>query len=277
MSAVGTPTPSATPIRDQVPGVTADTSHKTLWKNVPPSAHYIPLEPPIRARTTGGDAEQLRSLAERLAAVREEERKRISREIHDELGQALTALKLDLAWVHSRSAGEVRERIGAMFHLLDGTVSAVRRISNDLRPGILDDLGLAAAIGWQAEQFAARTGIECVVRILAEGCELDERRSTTLFRALQEALTNVARHAQAHRVVIVLHQRDGNVELCVADDGRGISPADTRNQARLGLIGMGERARACGGLMRITPRRRAGTILTVRLPLRREAQGERER
>jgi two-component system, NarL family, sensor histidine kinase UhpB len=211
--------------------------------------------------------EQLRRLALRLSTVREEECTRISREIHDELGQALTALKLDLAWLRIRTVGEVEERLSTMWQLLDGTISAVRRISNDLRPGILDDLGLAAAISWQAEQFATRTGIECRVRILSESLDLGEHRSTTLFRALQEALTNVARHADASLVTIVLHQGDGAVELCVADNGRGFSPKGPARRGGLGLIGMGERARACGGFITIVPRRRRGTILTVHLPL----------
>jgi two-component system sensor histidine kinase UhpB len=211
--------------------------------------------------------EQLRSLADRLAAVREEERARISREIHDELGQALTALKFELAWLRDQSEGASLERIAAMDRLIDGTASAVRRIANDLRPGILDALGLAAAIEWEAEQFAARTGIACRVRILDECSDLDEKRSTTLFRALQEALTNVARHAQAQRVVIRLRRWRGAAELSVADDGRGIASADPpRLGGGLGLVGMAERARACGGTTSIARRRGRGTVLTMRLP-----------
>jgi PAS domain S-box-containing protein len=216
--------------------------------------------------------EQLRSLAQRLAAIREEERTRISREIHDELGQGLTALKLDLAWLRSRADAAARERIGEMLQLLDGTMSAVRRIANDLRPGVLDHLGLAAAIGWQAEQFSARTGVECRVRIQADPGDLDEHRSTALFRVFQEGLTNIARHAHARRVVVVLRRRNGVVELSLADDGRGISEADAARLGRLGLVGMRERARECGGLMRIAPRRGGGTILTVRLPVRPESE-----
>jgi signal transduction histidine kinase len=211
--------------------------------------------------------EQLRSLARRLTAIREEERTRISREIHDELGQALTALKLDLAWLRSHGDAAARDRIAVMVELLDGTMWAVRRIANDLRPGVLDHLGLAAAIAWQAEQFGARTGVECRVRIEGDPGALDEHRSTALFRVFQEGLTNVARHARARRVVILLRCRDGSVELTLGDDGRGISEAEEARPGSLGLVGMRERARECGGVMRIRPRRRGGTVLTVCLPL----------
>ncbi|HEX4646997.1 MAG TPA: PAS domain S-box protein, partial [Verrucomicrobiae bacterium] len=154
--------------------------------------------------------EQLRALAAHLQSVREEERKLIAREIHDELGQSLTGLKMDLAWIRNRlqspdaegTRPALLEKIGAMGSLIDGTANLIRKICTELRPGILDDLGLPAAIEWQAREFQSRTGIPCAVALETENLSLDPERSTAVFRIFQEVLTNVARHARATRVEV---------------------------------------------------------------------------
>lgn len=213
--------------------------------------------------------EQLRVLAAHLESVREEERTRIAREIHDELGQLLTGLKLDLAWLVTRlpmTQEYMRERIRAMSGLVDDTIKSVRRIATELRPGILDDLGLTAAIEWQTQEFQSRTGIHCeFLQERGDGVEDPDRR-TALFRILQETLTNVARHAHATQVVVSLRTTDGRHELRVEDNGRGITNAEIVNRKALGILGIQERARLLGGDVDISGRPGAGTTIVVRIP-----------
>ena len=191
-------------------------------------------------------AEQLRALAARLSEIREEERKSIARELHDQVGQALTALKLDLEWTRGQvDAGappEMRTRFAAMDALLDQTLDTTQRISATLRPAILDDLGLPAALRWQAAEFTQRTGVACETRLPDADPPLAPATALALFRILQEALTNVARHAGAKNVRIGLALEGSSALLTVADDGRGIAPDVLSRQTSLGLMGMRERA-----------------------------------
>jgi signal transduction histidine kinase len=219
--------------------------------------------------------EQLRALAERLEAVREEERIRLAREVHDQVGQALTSLNLDVAWLGERldklglttAHRALAGRLEAMSHRLAQTVSTVQRISSDLRPGILDDLGLAAAIEWQADEFAARVGLTCEARCSPLSRDPDPKRSTALFRVLQELLTNVVRHAQASRVDLELREHAGTVILEVRDNGQGITEEQVRAAKSLGLLGVRERAQAVGGTVQFRGQPGQGTCVTVTVPL----------
>ena len=216
--------------------------------------------------------EELRNLSTHLQTVREEERTRIAREIHDELGQTLTALKIDLAWVKNRLPPEQKPlsvKIGQMLKLADTTIETVHRISTELRPGLLDDLGLAAAIEWQAKDFQNRFGISCEAILVAEEIELERDLATALFRIFQETLTNVARHAGATRVTVRLERGNGRLVLTVADNGRGITKKQIDDDRSFGIIGMRERAHLWGGGLRITGSREEGTTVMVDIPLHR--------
>lgn len=219
---------------------------------------------------------QLRALAARLQSIREEERKQIAREVHDELGQALTGLKIDISWLTSRlSEAGVKARrhllldkIQSMSNLIDMTIKTVRRIATELRPGVLDDLGLVAAIEWQAQDFQKRTGIKCEFTPSVEDISLDQDRSTAVFRIFQETLTNIARHANATRINTRLRKDDGNIMLEVEDNGRGITEKEISDSKSLGLLGMKERAFLFGGKVNIIGHLKKGTIVTVLIPLR---------
>lgn len=213
--------------------------------------------------------EQLRELAHRLQAVREEERRRIAIEIHDELGQALTGFKLQLAWLESRlpdGSRSLRGPVRQMLGQIDRTIESVQRIGAELRPAVLDTLGPLAAFEWQAEEFARRTGIPCTVAAPASWPQIDDARSTALFRVLQEALTNVARHAQASSVRVSVGIEDGWLVLAVEDDGKGVADRQSTGPKSLGLVGMRERVAAFGGRLRLASREPSGTILEVRMP-----------
>jgi len=215
--------------------------------------------------------EELRRLASHLQSVREQERTDVAREIHDELGQALTALKLDLHWVGQRLAdgrAGVRAKIAGMSKAVDATVQAVRRISSQLRPKLLDDLGLSAALEWQARDFEQRAGVACQIRSEPDDVVLDPARSTALFRIFQETLTNVARHAQASRVDVVLRDFADAVEMTVSDDGTGIPPQAVCDGGSLGIVGMRERVRGLGGQLEIIGRPGHGTSVRVAIPRR---------
>jgi PAS domain S-box-containing protein len=216
-------------------------------------------------------AEQLRALAARLSEIREEERKSIARELHDQVGQALTALKLDLEWTRGEIAAgappETRARLAAMDALLDQTLDTTRRISATLRPAFLDDLGLPAALRWQAAEFTQRTGVACQTRLPDAAPPLAPATALALFRILQEALTNVARHAGAKNVRIGLTLEGASAILTVADDGRGIAPEVLSRQTSLGLMGMRERALAFGGTLELSAEVGRGTTVVVRVPL----------
>jgi len=194
--------------------------------------------------------EHLRNLTAYIQKVSEIERTNIAREIHDELGQALTVLKIDLSWIRKRLPYDqipMIEKIDAMVKIIDRTIMTVKKISTDLRPGLLDDLGLSAAIEWQAEEFEKRTGIPCRLIIDPKDITFDKDRNTALFRILQETLTNIARHAEATEVDISLQKKDGQIELNVQDNGRGISEAELTSPQSFGLMGLRERAIMFGG------------------------------
>jgi two-component system sensor histidine kinase UhpB len=218
--------------------------------------------------------EQLRNLSRHLQSVREEESKRIALEIHDELGQSLTALKMDLSWMTSRFPEDFQnrkllvEKTRAMASLIDKTIQTVQKISAELRPGLLDDLGLIPAIEWQTQEFQRRTAIDCQLELDCETIDLDSDRSTAIFRVFQEALTNIARHSCASRVNIRLKRRSDKLELQVTDNGVGITEKAIRAADSLGLMGMKERLHAFGGGLRIQGSPDKGTSLTVVLPLK---------
>ncbi len=221
--------------------------------------------------------EELRELSARVLEAREEEKTSIARELHDELGQLLTALKMDVAWLRERlpaAAPETAQKVEQMNAVLDQTVGSVRRISADLRPLMLDDLGLADAASWLVEDFARRAGIECTLDIAPEADfePLERRAATALYRALQESLTNVGRHAGARRVWISLRVEGDSVCLDVEDDGRGIDADDIAKPRSLGLKGMRERARYLGGTLEVERGTHAGTRLRLRVPLRARAE-----
>jgi signal transduction histidine kinase len=215
--------------------------------------------------------EQLRALASRLQKVREEERTEVSREIHDELGQALTGLKLDISWMRNRLPrdDEMMAQCGSVIQRIDQTLTAVRRIATSLRPSVLDQLGLAAAAEWQGQEFRARTGISVDMDIATDGSVISDELGSSAFRILQESLTNVARHANATRVSIRLQQTPALLRLEVKDNGVGISTRclSSSDTTSLGVIGMRERALACGGELDICPNSDGGTTVSLRVPL----------
>ena len=215
--------------------------------------------------------EALRALSARLRSAREEEGARIAREIHDELGGALTGLKWDLERINtmlaeSTNLPDVHQRLDSMTTTVEATINTVRRIASELRPGVLDDLGLVAAIEWQVEQFQARTAIKCHWTNTANEVELDREKATAVFRILQEILTNVLRHAQATNLYVRLSRTRNHFELEVKDDGRGITRNQKTNSRSLGLLGMKERALLVGGEVRITGKEGHGTTVLVRVP-----------
>jgi PAS domain S-box-containing protein len=219
--------------------------------------------------------EQLRAFAARLQQAREEEALRIARELHDQLGRCLTAIKMDVAGIERVLTGgaagggfqTLSERTRRMGQTVDETVHTVRRISAELRPAVLDDLGLAAAIEWQARDFEARSGVSCMIRVLEEDLRLSRDQSTALFRIFQESLTNVARHAQATRVWVNLSEKEDAVVLEVEDDGVGFSPERIAERRSLGLLGMRERVAAFGGEIEFAGVPGRGTTVVVRMPV----------
>lgn len=216
--------------------------------------------------------EQLRNLSSRLHSMVEEERTRISREIHDELGQLLTILKMELSWLKKRLPKKealLRDRTKSMAKLVDTTVQTLRKISTELRPGVLDDLGLTAAIEWQVQEFQSRTGMRCHFTVRPEEILLDPDRSTAVFRIFQETLTNIVRHANADEVAILLEKTEDGLTLEVKDNGRGITQTQITNSKSLGLLGIRERALLWGGTVQISGVPGKGTIITVQIPLHR--------
>jgi signal transduction histidine kinase len=214
--------------------------------------------------------EQLRALSVYLQHVREEERMRISRAVHDELGQALTGLKIDLSWLTSRLPKQMNPLITKtreMSSHIDETIQTVRRISTELRPGILDHLGLVAAIEWQANELQTRTGIQCKVSNSLHRTILEEDLNTVFFRIFQETLTNIIRHAGATRVDVHLEEKEGRLILEVKDNGRGITREQMANVKSIGLLGMRERAALLGGEINISGMPRKGTKVIVSIPI----------
>ena len=225
----------------------------------------------ITERKEAEEARRVRELARHLQSAREGERKQIAREIHDELGQALTGLKFQVSHLSRKltdSEAEAREKLELVGRSIDGTIAAVRRIAAELRPQILDNLGLLEAIKWQAEQFQERTGISCSVELPGEEIDWSQEQSTAMFRIFQESLTNVARHAGAKHVAVRVSQDNGRVVLEVGDDGRGITEDERRDSRSFGLLGMHERARMFGGALSVDGDESKGTTVTLQMPCR---------
>ncbi|MET0267023.1 MAG: sensor histidine kinase, partial [Duganella sp.] len=216
------------------------------------------LEVAERKRTEAAllqSREQLRALTSHLETVKEEERKRIARDIHDELGQNLLALRIDVSMLEQRTSvrhGRLHQRVNGALEQIDGAVRSVRGIMNDLRPAVLD-LGLLAALEWQAAEFRKRTGLACVLALPPEAdfAVIGGQLEIVLFRCLQEALSNVRRHAGASQVAIVLSLHDGQLHFSVADNGVGIAPGQRAKRDSFGLIGMAQRVEALGGQMAV--------------------------
>jgi|SRR6266850_1002677 len=220
-------------------------------------------------------SEQLRALSAKLQSAKEEEATRIAREIHDELGSALTALNWDLELIEEdlnqeegdERSSKVRVKIAAMKGVIDDTIDAIRRISAELRPSVLDDLGLVAAIRWHGREFEERTGIVAHLDSSLEDIDLTQQQSTAVFRIFEEAMTNVMRHAQATQVDIKLEKENGELELSIRDNGRGITEAEKSARRTLGLLGMRERANLIGGQVDITGSEGKGTMVSLRIPV----------
>ena len=214
--------------------------------------------------------DRLRALSAHIQSVREEERVNIAREIHDDLGQLLTGLKMDLSWIlrHTNpNQSELKEKAQAMGQLIDQTVQTVRRISTELRPRILDDFGLVAALEWQAEEFTKKTGITCGFGTTGGELDLKPDLSIAVFRIFQEALTNVARHSRATKVEASLKKDAKGLVLKIMDNGKGISEEGILQSNSFGLVGMRERALILGGTVTIKGRKEKGTTIILRLPI----------
>jgi PAS domain S-box-containing protein len=220
-------------------------------------------------------SEQLRALSASLQSAREKEATRIAHQIHDELGGILTGLRWELEalekMIHQPAdpacLKAMQDKLAVMVGLTDTTINVVRRVASELRPSILDDLGLVEAVEWQTQQFQARTGIECHCDCSLQSIPLSDQQCTTLFRIVQEALTNILRHAQATRVAVAMKEVNGMLELKIIDNGRGITQAEMFNKKSLGLLGMRERAHLIGGQVDIIGLRGGGTTVHVRVPL----------
>lgn len=219
--------------------------------------------------------EQLQALSNHLHNVRESEQKRIALEIHDELGQALTGVKMGVRWLSRQiteengglKRGEITGKLDELSKTIDATVSSIRRIATELRPSVLDDFGLVAAIEWQIQEFERMVAIPVTLRSEIEQLEIDPGVSTAVFRIFQEALTNIARHSEASTVEVSLRAKGPDLLLTITDDGIGVKLDELRNKRSLGILGMMERARLAGGDVQIEPAKGGGTDVKLRVPL----------
>ncbi|WP_292934170.1 response regulator [Noviherbaspirillum sp.] len=219
--------------------------------------------------------EELRQLASYQERIKEDERKRIAREIHDELGQNLLALRIDIAMLHARTGSthpKLNQKVHAVLDHIDATMKAMRAIINNLRPTVLD-LGLSAAIEWQVKEFQRRTGISCELAMSEKELMVDDNRATALFRILQESLNNVFRHARASKATIELHTQDNRLIMTVADNGVGIFPGCRRKANSFGLVGIKERVSALGGEFVLDTAQDRGTSIKISIPLGGDAPG----
>lgn len=214
-------------------------------------------------------SEQMRQLYHRLELVREEERTRIAREVHDEMGQVLTTLKLELSLLGKKIPQEdpagLGDRMRIIMDLVDSTIQTVKKISSDLRPPILDVLGLAEAIEWQGREFQTRTGIRFEFSASPKEIDLKSEQSTTIFRIFQETLTNVARHSDASKLCVNLTDKDDILVLVVKDNGKGITPAEINDSRSLGILGIKERVLVWGGEVSISGAEGEGTTVTIKI------------
>ena len=212
----------------------------------------------------------VRSLTAHLQNIREEERTNIAREIHDELGQQLTVLKMDVAWLNKKFQGpdeKVNSRLKDLLTMIDETVKSVRRISSQLRPSLLDDLGLTAAMEWQLGEFEKRAGIKTLFETPHEELPVPDASKTALFRIFQECLTNVLRHSSATSVVVSLKEADQQLVMSITDNGVGFEPLKVGGKRTLGILGMKERAEMIGGTYEINSKPGEGTSVIVSVPL----------
>ena len=225
----------------------------------------LEAEKKLRERT-----DEIQRLTAHLEKIQEEERTRIAREIHDELGQQLTCLKMDASWVGKKISPEekaLQQKLSSMLSVIDDTVKSVRRISSELRPGILDDLGLMPALEWQSQEFEKHSGIKSIFSSRVTNFSPEWDVSTHVFRVYQEALTNVARHAQATRVETFVQEEGEQVIITIKDNGVGIDMVKASVKNSLGLIGMRERALLFHGQLSIEGEPNQGTTVTIRIPL----------
>jgi signal transduction histidine kinase len=260
---------------------------------VPPAFSFIPSEPRdffilavflLVAVVTGTiatklrkETEHLRALASRLQSIREEERTTVAREIHDQLGQALTGLKMDVALLSRRLPEDQKalaDAMKAMETSVDDTIRLVRKIATELRPGVLDDLGLVAAIEWQVEDFKNRTGIQSELSSALDDSDLNRDLATALFRILQETLTNIVRHAQATCASIGIKRDDDFIIMTVEDNGKGITEREIHDPKSLGLLGIRERALIFGGEAHIIGAKGKGTAVVVKIPFKKTAEDD---
>lgn len=219
--------------------------------------------------------DQLRNLAAHLEVIREEERINIAREIHDELGQLITVIKMDISLLRRKiqtkgeiyNVSEIVQDLQTVSLLADTTIQSIRRIATALRPEILDELGLIDAIEWETNTFQSRTGVKSDFITNLEEIELGQDRSTAVFRILQETLTNVARHANASEVCVTLDREANDLIIKVKDNGRGITEAELSQERSLGILGMRERALLLGGEVNIIGEHKKGTLVVVRIPI----------
>lgn len=215
--------------------------------------------------------EKLRQLTKRIQVIREEENKIIAREIHDELGQALTAIKIDVAWLSKRYANDesMVESLFTISNTIDDTIKTVRKISTRLRPRLLDELGLLPAIEWQMKEFQSRTGINCSMVLPEDTVDLNSIASSAIFRIFQEAITNVARHAKATNLFINISVKDnGRLTLAIRDNGIGLPQNYHAKDHSLGILGMQERARTVGGKVEVKSVKEGGTEVLVKVPIK---------
>lgn len=220
--------------------------------------------------------DQLRGLSIHLQSVREEERSYLAREIHDELGQSLTALKMDLYWIDKRlpkNSDDIMHKTKSMISLLDSTIQTIKKICSDLRPGLLDDLGLKAAIEWYTEEFISHTGILCKLNIGFDELVIDQDLEISIFRIFQETLTNIARHSQANRIVADFYLEGNILFMKIEDNGIGISEELVNDPKSLGLVGLKERVYPWNGELIIQGQLNQGTIVSAKIPLRRKVSG----
>ncbi|MCX6121187.1 MAG: sensor histidine kinase [Ignavibacteriales bacterium] len=208
---------------------------------------------------------QMQLFSEKLQAAREEEQKQIARELHDELGGALTGIKYDLLWLgkHTVMKSSVKERYQAIRTMVDTTTKTVQRISSGLRPKILDTVGLAAAVEWHIREFTKRTSIEVKLQQPDNLPSLDDAKTTGVYRIIQEALTNIARHSEATRAEVAMHLNNGELRVAITDNGKGIDQAMIVHPESLGILSMQERARMLGGKIAFTSNPGKGTCVVL--------------
>lgn len=217
--------------------------------------------------------DKLKKLSEHLQTAREEERAAIAREVHDDLGQSLTALKMELVWLKkNREAGDkiVSDKLNSMVEIVNQTIKTIQRLGTELRPKLLDDLGLISAIEWQASEFQKRFGIKCTFQPINDEINVDPKIGVSVFRILQEALTNVVRHANASEVKIAVKQLNGTFFLSISDNGVGIPVNQLESNSSIGIIGMKERADIAGGKVEFISQKGKGTEVRLTIPLHQE-------